>query len=75
LVSQVFNPTTWKAEAGRSEFQTSLIYKENSRPAKTVRERNPVSETTAAITRERERERERQTDRQTDRDTHYKIPF
>lgn len=42
MVEHSFN--TWKAEAGRSEFQTSLVYIVNSRAARTT-QRNPLSKT------------------------------
>jgi hypothetical protein len=62
LVSLVFNPTTQEAETSRSEFKTSLIYKESSRLAKTFTQRNPVFKTTTAITttaKKGEREKEK----------------
>jgi hypothetical protein len=41
-VAHIFNPSTWKAEAGKS-LQTSLSYILNSRIAGAT-QRNPVSE-------------------------------
>jgi hypothetical protein len=29
-----FNPSTWEAEAGRSEFEASLVYRASSRTAR-----------------------------------------
>jgi hypothetical protein len=37
-----FNPSTWEAEAGGSEFEASLVYRVSSRTARTT-QRNPVS--------------------------------
>jgi hypothetical protein len=46
MVAHAFNFSTWKTEAGRSlcEFKGSLIYRANSRTARTVTQRNPVSQ-------------------------------
>jgi hypothetical protein len=33
VVAYTFNPSTWEAEAGRSEFEVSLVYRESSRIA------------------------------------------
>jgi hypothetical protein len=38
-----FNPSAWEAEAGRIEFEASLVYRMGSRIARTT-QRNPVSE-------------------------------
>lgn len=62
VVAHIFNPTTQEAETSRSEFKTSLIYKESSRLAKTFTQRNPVFKTTTAITttaKKGEREKEK----------------
>jgi hypothetical protein len=37
-----FNPSSWEAEAGGSEFEASLVYKVTSRTVKPT-QRNPVS--------------------------------
>jgi hypothetical protein len=43
VVAYVFNPSTWKAEAGVSlEFEASLVYRVSSRTARAT-QRNPVS--------------------------------
>ena len=34
MVAHTFNPSTWEAEAGRSEFEASLVYRVSSRTAK-----------------------------------------
>jgi hypothetical protein len=46
VVAHAFNPSTWKAEAGRqiSEFEASLVYRVSSRTARSI-QRNPVSKT------------------------------
>jgi hypothetical protein len=36
-----FNPSTWEAERGRSEFKASLVYRGSSRAARTT-QRNPA---------------------------------
>jgi hypothetical protein len=41
-VENAFNPSTWEAEAGRSEFETNLVYKVSFRPARAT-QRDPVS--------------------------------
>jgi hypothetical protein len=38
-----FNPNTWEAETGGSEFEASLVYRVSSRAARAT-QRNPVSE-------------------------------
>jgi hypothetical protein len=44
VVAHIFNPSPWKAEAGRriSEFQASLVYEANSKTARAI-QRNTVS--------------------------------
>ena len=42
---QTFNPSTWEAEEGGSEFDASLVYKVSSRTARSI-QRNPVLEKT-----------------------------
>jgi hypothetical protein len=42
VVAHTFNPSTWEAETGISEFKASLVYKVNSRTARAI-QRNPVS--------------------------------
>jgi hypothetical protein len=42
VVAHAFNSSTWKAEAGGSEFEASLGYKVRSRTARAIH-RNPVS--------------------------------
>jgi len=37
-----FNPSTWKAEAGESEFKASLVYRVSSKSAGDT-QRNPIS--------------------------------
>jgi hypothetical protein len=44
VVAHDFNPSTWEAEAGSSEFETSLVYRVSSRTARAT-QRNPVSKT------------------------------
>ena len=39
---QDFNPSTWEAAAGESEFKASLVYKASSKIARAA-QRNPVS--------------------------------
>jgi hypothetical protein len=41
VVAHAFNPSTWEAEAGRSEFEDSLVYRVSSRTARAI-QRNPV---------------------------------
>jgi hypothetical protein len=41
VVALTFNPSTQKAEAGRSEFKAILVYRLSSRTARTI-QRNPV---------------------------------
>ena len=43
VVAHAFNPITWEAEAGISEFEASLVYRVSSRTARAT-QRNPVSE-------------------------------
>ena len=38
MVVHIFNPSTWKAETGGSEFNPSLVYRESSRTAKAHRD-------------------------------------
>jgi hypothetical protein len=45
VVAHAFNPSTREAEAGRSEFEASLVYKVSSRTARAV-QRNPASKKT-----------------------------
>jgi hypothetical protein len=45
VVAHIFNPSTWEAEAGNSEFETSLVYRVSSRTARAT-QRNPVSKKT-----------------------------
>ena len=40
-VAHTFNSSTWEAEAGRSEFEASLVYSISSRTARAT-QRNPV---------------------------------
>jgi hypothetical protein len=40
-VLHAFNPSTWEAEAGRSEFEANLVYRVNYRTARAT-QRNPV---------------------------------
>jgi hypothetical protein len=63
VVSHVFNPSTWEAEAGGSidELKISLVYKASSRTVRAT-ERNPVTHTHTHS----KKEIYRQTDRQTD---------
>ena len=42
MVAHAFNPSTWEAEAGGSEFEASLVYRVSSRTARAT-QRNPVS--------------------------------
>jgi hypothetical protein len=42
VVAHGFNPSTWEAEAGGSEFEASLVYRVSSRTARVI-QRNPVS--------------------------------
>jgi hypothetical protein len=44
VVALVFNPSTLEAEAGRSEFEASLVYRVTSRTARAT-QRNPVLKT------------------------------
>jgi hypothetical protein len=48
MVAHLFNPSTWEAEAGGSEFEARLVYRVSSRTARATR-RNPVSEKTPKI--------------------------
>jgi hypothetical protein len=41
VVAHAFNPITWEAEAGISEFEASLVYRVSSRTDRTI-QRNPV---------------------------------
>ena len=41
MVVHAFNPSTWEAEAGRSEFKASLVYRISFRTAR-VTQRNCV---------------------------------
>jgi hypothetical protein len=43
-----FNPSSWEAEAGRSEFKTSLVYRVSSRTDRQSYTLNPVSKTNKA---------------------------
>ena len=36
MVAHIFNPNTQEAEAGRSEFKTSLVYRVSSRAASAI---------------------------------------
>jgi hypothetical protein len=42
MVVHTFNPSTWEAETGGSEFETSLVYRVSSRTARAT-QRNPIS--------------------------------
>jgi hypothetical protein len=42
VVVHTFNPSSWEAEAGISEFEASLVYRASSRTVKAT-QRNPVS--------------------------------
>ena len=42
VVDHTFNPSTWEAEAGGSELETSLVHRVSSRPARAT-QRIPVS--------------------------------
>ena len=42
MVSHAFNPSTWEAEADRSEFKAILVYRVSSRTVRATL-RNPVS--------------------------------
>jgi hypothetical protein len=42
VVAHAFNLNTWEAEAGRFEFEASLVYRVNSRTARAT-QRNLVS--------------------------------
>jgi hypothetical protein len=41
VVAHIFNPSTWEAEAGRFEFEASLIYRVSFRTSRAT-QRNPV---------------------------------
>jgi hypothetical protein len=41
VVAHTFNPSTQEAEAGRFEFEASLVYKVSSRTARAI-QRNPT---------------------------------
>jgi hypothetical protein len=41
VVAHALNPSTWEAEAGGFEFETSLVYRVSSRTARAT-QRNPV---------------------------------
>lgn len=44
MAAHSFNPSTWEVEGVRlCEFEASLVYKESSRTARAVPQRNPVS--------------------------------
>jgi hypothetical protein len=45
MVACAFNPRTWEAEWGKSQFETSLVYTVSSRIARAT-QRDPVSKTT-----------------------------
>jgi len=36
VVTDAFKPSMWEAEAGRSEFETSLVYRVSSRTARAI---------------------------------------
>jgi hypothetical protein len=38
VVAHAFNPSTWEAEAGSSEFEASLVYRVSARTARATRE-------------------------------------
>ena len=59
MVAHAFNPSTWEAEADRSEFKAILVYRVSSRTARATL-RNPVSTKQKKKERKRERERERE---------------
>jgi hypothetical protein len=60
VVAHAINPGTWEAEAGRSEFEASLVYKVSARTARAT-QRNPVfSERKKERKRERERKRKKE---------------
>lgn len=42
VVGHTFNSSTWESEAGNSEFETSLLYKVDSRTVRAVMQRNSV---------------------------------
>jgi hypothetical protein len=42
MVAQAFNPSTWEAEVGESEFEASLVYRVSARTARAT-QKNPVS--------------------------------
>jgi hypothetical protein len=66
-------PALGRPKQANCEFEASLIYKVSSRTAKTVTQRNPVSNThthTHTQThrqRDRDRDRKRETERETER--------
>jgi hypothetical protein len=42
VVAHAFNPSIWEAEAGRAEFEGSVVYRASSKMARAT-QRNPVS--------------------------------
>ena len=42
MVVYAFNPSTWEAEAGGSQFEASLVYIVSFRTTRAVTKRNPV---------------------------------
>ena len=59
-MEHAFNPSTWKAEAGKSlEFETRLGYKVSSKTARTVTQKNPILKNQKKKRRRRRRGEER----------------
>jgi hypothetical protein len=60
MVALAFNPSTWEAELGVSEFEASLVYKGSSRTARAT-QRSPIKKKKKKKKEEgRERERRKQ---------------
>jgi hypothetical protein len=59
MVALAFNPSTWEAELGVSEFEASLVYKGSSRTARAT-QRSPIKKKKKKKKKEEGRERERE---------------
>ena len=60
VVAHAFNPSTWEAEAGGSEFEASLVYRVSSRTARVI-QRNPVSKKTKTKTKKQTKQNKTKT--------------
>ena len=62
MVAHAFNPSTWEAEADRSEFKAILVYRVSSRTARATL-RNPVLKKKKKESKRKESEKCRLIDR------------